>query len=345
MNMEFARTSTMPPVPATFGQRANTLTHHGGPVAEPITLRSQDTKPTPGKRPDSRGDKELVRKLAAGALFQDYQHAFGEATGLPLALRSVEDWQLAHATDRHQNGFCALVAQSNHSCAGCLQMQQRVCSTANGVPATLKCNYGLNETAVTVKLGDRTIGYLQTGQVFFNKPTPAQAAGVVKRLQKLGLRVNPKEASTAYQATRVVRRQTYDSVVRLLEFFAKQLSLIANQVALQERTVEPPQVARARQYIQDHCDEELSLGVVARHAAMSPFYLCKKFKEVTGFSFTDYVSRLRVEKARELLLDPNQRVSEVAFQTGFQSLSHFNRCFKRITGESPTECRERRQSV
>jgi AraC-like DNA-binding protein len=57
------------------------------------------------------------------------------------------------------------------------------------------------------------------------------------------------------------------------------------------------------------------------------------------------VSRVRVEKARQLLSDPNQRVSEIAYQTGFQSLSHFNRCFKRITGQSPTACRAELQTV
>ncbi|MFO1512050.1 MAG: AraC family transcriptional regulator [Verrucomicrobiota bacterium] len=129
-------------------------------------------------------------------------------------------------------------------------------------------------------------------------------------------------------------------MIRLLEFFAQQLSLLANQVLLQERVAELPQVARARQYIHDHCDEDLCLSEVARHAAISPFYLCKKFKEVTGLYFTDYVSRVRVEKAKELLRNPNYRISEIAYQTGFQSLSHFNRCFKRITGSSPTACRQ-----
>jgi len=290
--------------------------------------------------PADRSDKELIRKLASSSLFLDYQHAFGETTGLPLALRSVEDWQLAHAADRRQNPFCALVAKQNSTCAACLQLQQQVCNTANGVPATLRCSFGMNETAVTVKLGERTIGYLQTGQVFFKSPTKAQAAGAVNRLLSLGGGVNAREAATAYAATRVLPKPTYDAMVRLLEYFAKQLSLLANQVLMQERTAEPPQVARARQYIHEHCEEELSLSDVARHAAISPFYLCKKFKEVTGLNFTDYVSRVRVEKAKEMLRDPNHRVSEVAYQTGFQSLSHFNRCFKRITGQSPTACRQ-----
>jgi AraC-like DNA-binding protein len=224
-------------------------------------------------------------------------------------------------------------------------MQQEVCNTANGVAATLKCAFGLSESAIKVKLGDRAIGHLQTGQVFFKAVTANQTRTAVSRLQKFGAAVNPKAAAAAYQSTRVMSRPQYYSAVRLLEFFAKQLSLMANQIALQEQSAEPPQVTRARQFIHEHSGEEISLGDVARHAAISPFYLCKKFKEVTGLHFTDYVSRVRVEKARELLRNPNHRISEVAYQTGFQSLSHFNRCFKRIAGESPTICREKLQSI
>lgn len=344
MIMDITETATMRTTPSKPGQRETTPArgvslHVAAPNLHP------DRKPVTSDHTDDHGDKELVRKLAASSLFQDYQHAFSDTTGLPLALRSVEDWQLAHAGEIHQNAFCAIVARQNRSCAACLEMQQQVCNTANGVPGTLKCSFGINETAVTVKLGDRTIGYLQTGQVFFKNPTSAQTVGAVHRLQELVTGVSAKEATAAYQATRVIPRSTYDSMIRLLEFFAKQLSLLANQVLLQDRVAEPPQVARARQFIHEHCEDDLSLGEVARHAAISPFYLCKKFKEVTGLNFTDYVSRVRVEKAKELLRDPNHRVSEVAYQTGFQSLSHFNRCFKRITGESPTTCRQQLQAI
>ncbi len=335
MIMEIAEATTSRIKPTTLGQRERTPMRD---ATMPIAPRTGPAEQNAARH--AQDDKALIRKLAGSTLFRDYQEAFSEATGLPLTLRAVDEWQLAHATDRHQNAFCALVAKNNSACASCLQMQQQVCNTANGVPATQKCAYGLNETAVTVKLGARTLGYLQTGQVFFKAATPAQTSGAVNRLQKLGAGVNANEAQAAYQATRVVRRQTYDSAIRLLEYFAQQLSLMANQVTLQEQAAELPQVTRARQFIHEHSEDEISLGEVARHAAISPFYLCKKFKEATGLNFTDYVSRVRVEKARELLRNPNHRISEVAYQTGFQSLSHFNRCFKRITGESPTTARE-----
>lgn len=68
----------------------------------------------------------------------------------------------------------------------------------------------------------------------------------------------------------------------------------------------------------------------------SIFYFCKLFRKVTGTTFTEFVSRTRVEKTKNLLLNPNLRISEIAYEVGFQSLTHFNRVFKTVVGESPT---------
>ena len=78
---------------------------------------------------------------------------------------------------------------------------------------------------------------------------------------------------------------------------------------------------------------------VAKAVNTSTFYFCKMLKKVTGINFTDYLSRVRIEKSKNLLLNPNLRVSEIAFEVGFQSLTHFNRVFKKILGQSPTEYR------
>jgi AraC-like DNA-binding protein len=65
------------------------------------------------------------------------------------------------------------------------------------------------------------------------------------------------------------------------------------------------------------------------------------FKKATGMTFTDYLGRVRVEKAKNLLLNPHLRVSEIAYAVGFQSLTHFNRVFRALTGQSPTDFREK----
>ena len=102
---------------------------------------------------------------------------------------------------------------------------------------------------------------------------------------------------------------------------------------------EPVRIWKARNYIDQHWAEELSLGKVARAANTSTNYFSEKFKEATGMNFVKYVARTRFEKAEALLRDADLRVSEIAFAVGFQSLSQFNRIFKKFAGKSPTEYR------
>ena len=109
------------------------------------------------------------------------------------------------------------------------------------------------------------------------------------------------------------------------------------QVVLRSRNrAEPVEIWKARKFIREHSDEELSLTKVAKAVHISANYLSEKFKEVTGVNFVDYIARVRTEKARECLENSNLRISEIAFAVGFQSLSQFNRVFKKLTGKSPS---------
>jgi PAS domain S-box-containing protein len=132
--------------------------------------------------------------------------------------------------------------------------------------------------------------------------------------------------------------------VRLTPVFFEQTGPTAVQIHLRTAAGLPAQIARARQFIQAHFQENLSLATVARHAGMSRFHFCKMFKRATGVNFNHYVSRVRVEMAKHRLVNPHYRVSEIAFEVGFESLSHFNRVFKNLAGVAPTEFRRHLES-
>lgn len=102
---------------------------------------------------------------------------------------------------------------------------------------------------------------------------------------------------------------------------------------------EPVEIWKARKLIRDHSDGELSLTEIAKSVNLSANYLSEKFKEVTGVNFVRYVGQTRTAKARDLLRNSNLRISEIAFAVGFQSLSQFNRVFKKLTRKSPTQFR------
>ena len=102
---------------------------------------------------------------------------------------------------------------------------------------------------------------------------------------------------------------------------------------------EPVEIWKARKFIKEHSAEELSLTKVAKAANISRNHLSEKFKQITGTNFVEYVARARFEKACELLRDVDLRISEIAFAVGFQSLSQFNRVFKKFSAKSPSAYR------
>ena len=286
-------------------------------------------------------NKKFIEALAQSQIYQDYERAFTKTTELPLSLRPVESWQRAHTGKKSENPFCVLLAGQNRACAACLESQQKICAAAGCGPRTVKCFAGLCETGVPVSVGEELLGFLQTGQVFLLKPTRAQFARVAKQLVAWGWQADLRQLEEAYFQTRVIAPKQYESVLRLLTIFAQHLALVSNQLLVHRANSEPPAIRRAKQFIQDHQTDEISLGDVAKAVNTSTFYFCKMFKKATGLNFTDYLSRVRIEKAKNLLLNPNTRISEVAFAAGFQSLSHFNRVFRRIAGESPTGYRSK----
>ncbi len=285
--------------------------------------------------------RSLVAQLKRSRIYRDYEQAFRETTGLPITLRPIEAFDLPHQGDPKEAPFCALMAQSNKSCAACLQLQRRVEEEARLQPKTLRCFAGLCDSAVPVRVGENLVAFLQTGQVLMEKPNGEDFASATRQLLQFGAEVDVKRLEEAYFQTRVVSKKQYESIVRLLTIFAQHLAALSNQIIVEGSASGMPSIAKARTVIGERYADQLSLNEIARAVNMSAFYFCKSFKKVTGLTFTSYLARVRVEKVKNLLLDPNKRVSEAAYEVGFQSLSQFNRVFRRIAGESPSLYRER----
>jgi len=285
---------------------------------------------------NTRQSRDLVQRLRESQIFRDYERAFRDTTGLPINLRPIEAFDLPHHGDPKEAPFCALMAQSNQTCAACLQLQKRVEEEARMEPKTLKCFAGMCDSSVPVRVGENLVAFLQTGQVLLHRPSSREFRKLTRELINWGVQADLKKMEEAYFQTRVLDRKQYDAVLRLLTIFAQHLAALSNELMLSAQQAEPPMVARAKLYISEHQSEELSLRQVAGSVNTSAFYFCKMFKQATGLTFTDYLARVRIEKVKNLLLNPHKRISEAAYETGFQSLSQFNRVFRKIVGESPT---------
>lgn len=282
----------------------------------------------------------VLERLTRSQIYQDYERAFGEATGLPLKLSPVDDWKPAQPKQRHGSPLCELLAKQSKACAACLRTHAELADAAQTDAKTMTCFAGLCETAIPLRVGENLIGYLRTGEVMLHTPAQRHFARVARQLVQLGVKVDAKELRAAYFQSRVMSPRQYESVLQLLRIFAQHLSIVANQVVFRTEHAESPAMTRAREFIAQNSGEDLSLADVARAVHMSTFYFCKQFKKATGISFTSYLGRVRIEKAKQMLLNPHARISEVAFECGFQSLTHFNRVFRKLVGESPSAYRE-----
>lgn len=102
------------------------------------------------------------------------------------------------------------------------------------------------------------------------------------------------------------------------------------------------QIARATDYIEEHyADEKLSLRDLCRHVLMSTSYFSLAFKQCTGETFVEYLTRVRIEKAKALLLATSLKFYEIASRVGYADPNYFSILFKKHTGMTPRDFRER----
>lgn len=281
----------------------------------------------------------MLRQLSKSSVFSDYREAFRKASGLPLILRSLDAYDQALDESAGGNPFCTLMAQTHAGCAACLDLQAKLTKAGLEAPATMSCFAGLSDSLVPLRTGGRTFGYLQTGQVLLHEPTADEFNRTSRELLRMGAEVDLGRLEEAYFQTKVLSKDQYAAFLTLLHTFANHLAMIGNQLLVEQKHSRSPAVDKAVRYIADNQAKAISLKDVARAVNMSSYYFCRMFKEETGMNFTEYLARLRVEKAKNMLMNPHQRVSEVAYEVGFQSLSQFNRSFARFAGCSPTAWR------
>lgn len=102
-----------------------------------------------------------------------------------------------------------------------------------------------------------------------------------------------------------------------------------------------PATRKATEYLQSHVEEAFSLSAAAGVACMERTAFSKSFRRRTGVTFRDFAQAYRISRAVEIMKIADKPISEIAFDVGFGSIATFERVFKKITGETPSRCRNR----
>jgi AraC-like DNA-binding protein len=279
--------------------------------------------------------------LVSSVLLHELESVFTVATGLSLQLAPSYQLPELFRIQQNENPFCGLMNQFRDSCTACQQvhrdLQQRIAE--NPVPQVIRCFAGLVEFAVPVLVEGRHIATLLGGQVLYRPPTKAQLARLRRQLKNWDISQDVQQVETAFLQTRVISPAKFAASVRMLKLLATLMAANSSPVLLITDGQDQPCITRAKNFINDHIKGEVHARDVAGHLHLSTYYFCKFFKKETGMGFSEYVARLRVEKAKHLLIDSDLAIHDAAERAGFGSVSQFNRAFHRFAGYSPKEYR------
>jgi len=125
------------------------------------------------------------------------------------------------------------LAENPATLSVCLQAHENMVQHTGDLPHTVTCPLGLSETAVPVTLGEQTIGYLRIGEVLRHVPAKSDVTKVSRELKRNGVRFTA-ELRKSWERTPLMLPGKYNAVVRLLTFFAEQLSALSNQINVGE---------------------------------------------------------------------------------------------------------------
>lgn len=144
----------------------------------------------------------------------------------------------------------------------------------------------------------------------------------------------------SFKPASAMEPEQHHSLEKLYEKFQTACLGMLTEVIQLRNLGQSVQIRKAIRYINANFqNSDLSLVSAAESVSMSVTYFCRFFKEETGMSFMKYVTRLRMEKAKQLLTNPENRINSVAERIGYSDYHHFAKAFKKNTGMTPSEFR------
>ncbi|MBP3218515.1 MAG: response regulator [Lachnospiraceae bacterium] len=129
------------------------------------------------------------------------------------------------------------------------------------------------------------------------------------------------------------------SGAQVQQWLSGKIRTICEDISSRKQRESENVVSRAAAYIREHYAEEITLDEVSRLVDISPYYFSKLFKQETGENFIEYLTYIRIEKAKEYLANPRYSIKEVCIMCGYSDPNYFSRIFKKYVGKTPSEYR------
>lgn len=277
---------------------------------------------------------ELALSLKNSPQVKRWLDAFSETAHLPVYFAPAPFKDLGIMDQKYANPFCKMVSATERGCGECASFQKRLTENTQ-TESSQFCDHGLVETTIPIHFDYQLVGYLQTGHVRIQE----NSQKTLKRSSWLEKSCQGKELvqlAEFYEETPTLTQRQYDDRIELLKVIALQIQIYAKDSVVKEKG-ETSKIALVIDYLKENFKKKISLEMVSKKVDISRFYLCKLFLKETGVNLLDYLNGLRLEHAKLQLHDGSRKIADIAIESGFQSVPHFNQVFKKRIGVSPKQ--------
>ncbi len=262
----------------------------------------------------------------------DFVDIYGRSSSKLKALKSYTSFcQLVNSTD---GGRIA--------CESCDIEAWRECYKKRK-PIVYRCHLGLIEIAVPLIIQGEVLGFLTSGQFMNFDPDKKKFKKIESEIKKHGISL-PK-AKKRYYDIPVIKKEKAMILVDLISIIAEHIVEAENKILALRKHYRSDRIWQAQEYINLHFTEQISLEAAASASNLSVSRFQHVFREKLNTTLTSYVNDLRINEAKNMLMNTDRRITGIAFQSGFRNLSHFNRVFKKKVGCTPGEYRKQQHRI
>jgi AraC-like DNA-binding protein/ligand-binding sensor protein len=277
--------------------------------------------------------------LANSPKFKKFYGLLCKMTGLTLVIADPSSARRIHLDGQFRLApLCSHLRRDPRFHESCSVCDREFCDKAvrERKGFYYRCHAGLYDLVVPIFIDRKHIGTFIGGQIRLEPPTDASFRAFFENLAPYSF--NENTVRKLYFETAWMTSERLDAALELIVMFAEHFYELGSR--LLEKDEEETTLEQVKRYIFDHLTEPLSLEDVAGQAGLTPTYFSRWFKNKCSMGFVDFLHRRRIEKACKLLETTDYPIIRIAFDSGFTSLTTFNRVFSRVMKESPSRYRK-----
>lgn len=287
--------------------------------------------------------RKLDPALAESAETAEFAGLLRSLTGMQMALYGPDGVDAKVYTDGGGGSpLCRVIRstpEGERRCADCNRAHFALAARRRRELSYL-CHAGLIDFAVPIRIGGQHVATISCGQILPEAPGDAGLRKFLHRNKSLEL--DAAAVRAAYFRSPHLPADKVAAAMQLFSHFAGSLGRAAWRSKKLEKNGDCSVIVRAKRHIASRLpDCDLGLESTARHVGLSAAYFSDLFHRATGTRFCRFVQEARIREAKSALRKTTLPVTQVAYDCGFRSHTHFDRVFRQIAGCSPSQFRQR----